>query len=409
MPVFEYQALDSTGKTRKGIINADSLKIARDKLKAQKLFPTSLQKTTWEAPRSKQKGKKRFRLNLQQVNQTEYVYTLRQLATLLSAGLPLDSALTGVMEQIKNKTLQKVMAQIRERVREGSSLAGAMEEHPRIFSPTFTAMIEAGESSGTLEMVMERLAEFAEQQAELRRKIQSTMAYPALMLIVGLGVVFFLMSYVVPRVTSIFLDLQQTLPLPTIILIKVSSVFQEYWLILLIVLGVLGLFLRWYIAKPKGKALFDRFILHVPLVGEIVKKVAIARFSRTLGTLLKNEVTLLTALDIVRNVVFNDVLARAIDLIRKQISEGQSIVGPITKSAIFPPVVSQMVSAGEQSGSLDEMLLRIGDTFENEVASRLTVMTSLLEPVMILFLGALVGFVVLAVLLPIFEMSQLVQ
>ncbi len=409
MPVFEYQAYDASGKVTRGIINADSLKTARDKLRSQKLYPTGIKKTTWESTDNTEKKRKGFSLSFQRINQTEYVYVLRQLSTLISAGLPLESALSGVTDQIKNKSLQKIMAQIRERVREGSSLAVAMEEHPRVFNPTFTAMINAGESSGTLEMVMERLADFAEQQAELKRKIQTTMAYPLLMLIVGVTVVVFLMTYVVPRITEIFIDLHQNLPVPTVILIAASSFIQDYWMAIFIALAVTGFALKWYASLPGGKVLFDRLVLHIPIVGEIVKKVAIARFCRTLGTLLKNEVPMLTALDIVKNVVANDVLAKAVALISKQISEGQSIVGPISRSSIFPPVMSQMVYAGEQSGTLEDMFLRMGDSFEKEVASRLTMLTSLLEPVMILVLGGLVGFVVLAVLLPIFEMSQLVN
>lgn len=406
MAVFEYTAIDGSGKTCKGIIDAESRKGARQKLRNKKLYPTAVAESRIE---KNNKKRKKFNFNLQRINRAEFVYAIRQLATLLSAGLPLMQALTAVLEQIKNKPLHRIFSQVRERVKEGSSLAQAFEEHPNVFPSEFTAMINAGESSGTLEMVLERLAEFAEQQMALRRKVQATLAYPLLMLVVGLAVVFFLMSYVVPKVTQIFLDLDQALPVPTIMLIKVSHFFQAYWWILLLTLILFLFALQRYAQTSKGKAYYDRLLLSIPFIGEIIKNISISRFTRTLGTLLKNEVPLLTSLDIVRTVVANHVLAQAITKIKLQVSEGQNLVTPMSKSNIFPSTVVQMTAAGEQSGNLAEMLLMIAENFDNDVTNRLTVLTSLMEPVMILVLGTLVGFVVLAILLPIFEMSHLVQ
>jgi general secretion pathway protein F len=406
MAVFEYTAIDTLGKKRKGIINAESPGVAGQKLRGQGLFPTSLDEVRAAKAQVRRKGRLLFG---PRVTQVDLVSAIRQMSTLLSAGLPLVQTLTGVVDQMPDNALKRILAQIKERVNEGMSLAAAMEEHPQVFGRAFTAMIKAGESSGTLELVLERLADFSEQQLALKRKVQSTLAYPLLMLIVGLSVIFFLMSYVIPKVTQIFLDMDQALPLPTILLIGASSFFRTYWWALLLLLLGLLLLLRRFKNTPRGQETLDRLALNIPLAGEIIRKLAIARFARALGTLLANEVPLLTALDIVRTVVGNTLLTESIDSVRTQVSEGRSMAQPMAGGSFFPSMAVQMVAAGEQSGQLPEMLLKVADIYENEVSTRLSTMTSLMEPIMILVLGAMVGFVVLAVLLPIFEMSHLVR
>jgi general secretion pathway protein F len=407
MPVFEYVAIDRAGKNRKGIIDADSARAARQKLRSDGIYPTRLEETH-AAEISETPSRLQFKLPLQRVRRAELVSTTRQLATLLSAGLPLVSALSGVLEQVKRPALRKVLSQVRERVKEGMSLANALMEHPAVFPSVYTAMINAGETSGTLELVVERLADFGEQQLALQRKIRSTLAYPLLMLIVGVGVVVFLMAYVIPRVTQIFVDLKQELPLPTTILIGVSELFQKYWPFAL--LAVIGCFFaaRYYVNTDAGRRRYDRMLLKLPVVGVIVEKVAIARITRTLGTLLHNGVPLLSAMEIVRSLVGNVVLRQALEEARQEISEGASITTPLARGGVFPPSVIQMISVGEQSGNLEGMLFKVAETFDSEVETSVTTFTSLLGPFMILFLAFFVGFVVLAVLLPIFEMSQLV-
>ena len=408
MPVFEYTAIDTAGKSRKGIIDADSPKTARQKLRAGGIYPTHLEES--RAPEIGQRlSRWQLQFIFQRVSRAELVSTTRQLATLLGSGLPLVVALSGVLEQVRRTTLRKVLSQVRERVNEGMGLAAAMNEHPAVFPSMYTAMIHAGETSGTLELVMERLADFGEQQLALQRKVRSTLAYPTLMLIVGLGVVFFLMTYVIPRVTQIFVEMKQALPLPTTILIWVSTLFQKYWLFMLLIGVLCWLSARYYCRSRKGQRYYHSLLLRLPIVGGLVQKVAIARITRTLGTLLKNGVPLLSALEIVRNLVDNVILAEAIEEARQDISEGASIATPLARGGVFPPTVIQMISVGEQSGNLEEMLFKVAEISESEVESRVATLTSLLEPVMILALGALVGFVVLAVLLPIFEMSHLVR
>ena len=407
MPVFEYIAIDRSGKSRKGIIDADSARAARQKLRSDGIYPTRLEETHADEI-SETPSRLQFRLPLQRVRRAELVSTTRQLATLLSAGLPLVSALSGVLEQVKRPALRKVLSQVRERVKEGMSLANALMEHPAVFPSVYTAMINAGETSGTLELVVERLADFGEQQLALQRKIRSTLAYPLLMLIVGVGVVVFLMAYVIPRVTQIFVDMKQELPLPTTVLIGVSELFQKYWpLALLAVIGFIFA-ARFYVNTDAGRRRYDRMLLKLPVVGVIVEKVSIARITRTLGTLLHNGVPLLNAMEIVRSLVGNVVLRQALEEARQEISEGASITTPLARGGVFPPSVIQMISVGEQSGNLEGMLFKVADTFDSEVETSVTTFTSLLGPFMILFLAFFVGFVVLAVLLPIFEMSQLI-
>jgi general secretion pathway protein F len=407
MPVFEYVAIDRAGKSRKGIIDADSARAARQKLRSDGIYPSRLEETHADEI-SERPSRLQFKIPLQRVRRAELVSTTRQLATLLSAGLPLVSALSGVLEQVRRPALRKVLSQVRERVKEGMSLANALMEHSSVFPSVYTAMINAGETSGTLELVVERLADFGEQQLALQRKIRSTLAYPILMLIVGVGVVIFLMTYVIPRVTQIFVDMKQELPLPTTILIGVSELFQKYWPLALLAIIACLFGVRYYVKTDKGRRRYDRLTLKLPIVGPIVEKVALARITRTLGTLLHNGVPLLSAMEIVRSLVGNVVLRQAIEEARQEISEGASITTPLARGGVFPPSVIQMISVGEQSGNLEGMLFKVAETFDSEVETSVTTLTSLLGPLMILFLAFFVGFVVLAVLLPIFEMSHLI-
>ncbi|WP_069857565.1 type II secretion system inner membrane protein GspF [Desulfoplanes formicivorans] len=408
MAVFEYKAIDGRGRSSRGIVDADSVRLAGQKLRGQGLYPSVI-KQVKSSPRQGRGDVRGRRFSLSRISRSQLASSIRQLSTLLGAGLPLVTSINGVVKQMKPGPLRLVLTQIKERVNEGSSLSDALEEHGSVFPPTFSALVRAGETSGTLELVMEQLADFEERKLALIRKIQTSLAYPVLMLVTGLAVVFFLLTYVIPKVTQIFLDYGQILPRPTIILIAISSFLQQYWPILFGGGLVFVLLVRFYVRTTTGRVRFHAFILRVPVVGPILHHAAISRFARTFATLLKNDVSLLTALNVVRNVVDNEVMATAIDASRKEISEGESIAAPLSRKGIFPETVIQMIAAGEQSGHLDAMLFKVAETSEMEVSTRLGVATSLLEPIMILGLGMIVGFVVLAVLLPIFEMSHLIR
>jgi general secretion pathway protein F len=331
----------------------------------------------------------------------------RQLAVLVHAGIPLVEALTALVEQADHERLKRVLGDVKQRVNEGSTLADALAAHPRVFADLYVNMIRAGEHSGALEVVLFRLADFTESQARLRAKILGTMAYPAAMLVIGSLVLGVLFTVVIPRVTKIFEDTRATLPWTTRGLIAFSSFMTEWWwaLLLLAVAGLWGFF-RWR-ATPRGRARWDRFVLDVPIFGRLVRTIALGRFARTLSTLLKSGVPLLTAMDIVRNVVGNVRLAEVIEQARDAIREGESIAAPLKRSGEFPPLVHHMVAIGERSGALEEMLANVAGAYEDQVETTVAALTSLLEPVMIVAMGGIVAFIVFSVLMPILQINTL--
>ncbi|MFA5321702.1 MAG: type II secretion system F family protein, partial [Smithella sp.] len=314
------------------------------------------------------------------------------------------------MQQEKNPLMKKTLAQIREQVNEGKGMTEAMSQFPRIFPPFYLNMVRAGEASGTINLVLERLADFSENQQALMSKVRSSLAYPIIMFFVGTLVIFLLMAFVVPKITTIFTEMNQTLPLVTIILIKVSNFLKSFWWLIFILLGAGAAGFKYMTSGTQsGRRTWDNARLKIPVMGQINLKIAIARFCRTLATLLQSGVPLLAAMGIVRNIVNNVVIGDAIRQAAKDLEEGKGLSGPLTKSGLFPPLVTEMIAVGEQSGSLEAMLNRIATAYENESQSSIMIMTSLLEPLMILFMGLVVGFIVISILLPIFEMNQLVR
>ncbi len=406
MPVYEYKAFNKKGKSVSGIIDADSGQEARSKLREQEIFITELEETA--AAQEKRRSSSTI-LFLSRVRPLEISIMVRQLSTLLNAGIPLVEALSAVIEQSDNRALEKVLSQVRESVREGMSFADSLSRHPRTFSNLMVNMIRSGEGSGSLEIVLLRLADFLEQQVELKRKVLSALIYPSVTISVALIVLLFLLTYVVPSVTKIFSDMQQSLPLPTALLIRVSRFTQSYWwlFLLLVLAGVSGI--KAYTKTERGRIRFDRLKLKMPLFGSLIRKIAITRFSRTLGTLLKNGVPLLHALEIVKNVVGNKILEATIEDARTHIGEGSSIHEPLKRSGVFPPIVIHMIYVGEKSGTLEEMLNKVADSADNEIDTTINALTSLLEPIMIVGLAVVVGFIVISILLPIFEINQLIH
>jgi general secretion pathway protein F len=406
VPVYEYRALNATGRTVKGIIDADSSKSARLKLRRNGIFPIELHEET--AARSEKRELDLLRF-LRRIKLQETAVMVRQVSTLLSAGLPLIESLTAVIDQVPNPALKKIMTQVRERVNEGSTLADAFAQHPRVFSPLIVNMTRAGERSGALEIVLERLADFSEKQVAFRHKISAAMVYPILMTFIGFGVLGFLLGYVIPTVTQIFQDLKQTLPLPTLLLIAVSDALRRFWWAGVVALVLMLFAIDRYGRTDAGRLVLDRLKLKAPIFGALALKVAIARFTRTLAILLKSGVPVLTSLDIVKNVVNNRVLQHIIEEARDNIREGQDIAPPLRRSQLFPPLATHMIAVGEKSGKLEDMLLRVSDAFETEVETTVQGLTALIEPLMILLMGAVVGFIALSILLPIFQINQIVR
>jgi general secretion pathway protein F len=308
---------------------------------------------------------------------------------------------------VDHEKLKRVLGDVKQRVNEGASLADALAAHPRVFSNLYVNMIRAGEHSGALEVVLVRLADFTQSQARLRSKILGTMAYPVFMMLIGTGIMGVLFTVVIPKITRIFEQTSAVLPWYTRVTIGISSFAAGYWWAILLFFGAAGwLFFRWK-ATPAGRARLDRFKLTVPIFGSVVRQIAVGRFARTLSTLLRSGVPLLTAMDIVRNVVGNTRLADVIDQSRDAIREGESIAAPLKRSGEFPPLVYHMVAVGERSGALEEMLGNVADAYEDQVDTTITALTSLLEPIMIVAMGLVVGFIVFSVLMPILQINNL--
>ena len=406
MPVFEYKGLSVEGKDARGFIDADNLQTAKLKLRRSGIFPVEVSEET----RKKADGESAaVRGILRRVKKQETTVFTRQLATLLTAGLPLMEALSATIDHIDDPLLKKTITRIREDVREGKSLADAMKMHPRVFSGLYTNMIQAGEASGALDIVLERLADFQESQVILRNKLWAAMTYPIMMLFIGAGVLIFLFSFVIPQVTKVFEDIGQALPLPTLMLISISDFFRLYWWAVVGGIFAVSFAIAKYVKTPQGKAGYDRLILKVPMFGKIIKLIAISRFTRTLSTLLASGVPLITSMDIVQAVVNNSVLSKILEDAKERVREGDALSEPLRRSGMFPSMVIQMITVGEKSGELEEMLSKVSEVFDNEVDTTVAGLTALLEPAMILFMGVIVLFVVLSILLPIFEMSQIVR
>jgi len=407
MPVYEYTALDRAGKNVAGIIDADSTVAARQKLRASGKYPVQVKETTTKARSETAAG---FSLPslFNRVSPDDIHALTRQLATLLNAGIPLVGSLDALMEQTTSPPLKKIIAQIKESVNEGNSLTVSLTKHPKLFSNIYINMVRAGEASGSLDVVLERLAEFGEHQQALKGRFQAALVYPIFMAIIGTGVLFFLLSFVVPNLTRIFTEMKQVLPLPTTILIWFSDFMRSYWWALVLLLGAVILGIKEFVKRPKGRYIWDTLKLRLPIIGQINRKIALSRFGRTLGSLLQSGVPLITSLQIVRNIVNNVLIGDVIDDAMEDIQAGKSLHLALSRSIWFPPVFRQMVSVGEQSGDLEGMLHKIADAYEREVETRITGMTALIEPIMILLMAVVVGFIVISILLPIFEMNQMI-
>jgi general secretion pathway protein F len=408
MPVYEYSALNKAGKTVKGIIDADSLAAARNKIRQTGNYPVDIQETVPVSKGVRGRKPPQFRL-AQRVRQQEVSIATRQLATLLGAGIPLVSALNGLIEQTSNPAFKRIIAQLKDSVNEGNSFTSALAEHPRLFSRIYVNMVKSGEASGSLDVVLEQLAEFGEAQQNMKSRIRAALLYPSFMAVVGIVVLFLLITFIVPSITKVFEDTQQALPLPTTILIGLSGFLAEFWWAFLLLVTGAVILLRYAVQQPYGRRVWDRLKLTLPLFGDLNTKIASARFGRTLGSLLQSGVPLVQALHIVKNIFNNVHLTRVIDEATEELEKGRSLSNVLKKSRWFLPMVVQMISVGEQSGALEKMLDKVADSYEREVETKVMALTSMIEPVMILVMGLLVSFIVVSILLPIFEMNQLIR
>jgi general secretion pathway protein F len=406
MPVFGYRGLSTDGRSVAGVVDADSARTARGKLRALGIFPTDIIAEAGAAPKAERFSLPRFR---RRIPPTELSLLTRQLGSLLGAGVTLVEALGALNDQASRAVTKRMLSQVRERVREGASLADAMAAHSDIFSDLYTSMVRAGETAGALEVVLERLADYSEKQAELIAKVRGALTYPIIMVCVSLAIMGFLVTYVIPQVSTIFQQTNQALPMMTQILMGISNFLIDYWWVL--ILGFVGLILGASVAlnRPAGRAFYDKWLLRVPYIGTTVTKIMTARFARTLATLLASGVQVLPALTAVKMIVTNTLLGDAIEKSRDEIREGHGMGQTLGRCGLFPPMLIEMIKVGERSGQLEPMLERAADSYEREVEQSLSQMTTLLEPLMTLMMAGMIVFMILAVLLPIFQLNQLVQ
>lgn len=398
MPVYKYKAINESGKSVQGVIDAESPKSASEKLKREGVYLSSLD----EAKESSSRSFNPFK----SIKISELAVTTRQFSTLISAGLPLEASLSALSEQTEDARLGQILAEVRERVSEGSSLANALGEHKNVFSDLYINIVRAGEASGTLDIVLLRLADFLETQAALTSRVRGALIYPMFMFFIGGGVLFFTMTYVIPRIAKIFEESSSSLPFMTLILIKISDFLNNYILLILIFVVILVFAAFRFNKTERGQLFFDRIMLKVPVFGKLTSMVVISRFTRTLGTLLSSGIPLLDALEIGEAVMGNRVYGKTLQEVRVNVREGASLAQPLRDSGVFPPLVTRMIAVGEQTGEMESMLTKVADIYDQQVETMVSTLTSLLEPVMIVIIGAVMAFIVFAVLLPIFNLTS---
>ncbi|HOW42572.1 MAG TPA: type II secretion system F family protein [Candidatus Omnitrophota bacterium] len=398
MSVFQYTAKDHNGRTVMGVVDSPSEADAVKVLQGKAFIVVSM----------KQVKAKAFAQAGGKIKLEDLVVFSRQLATMIDAGIPLVQALSILSEQVDNKALKDVVMTVRQDIEAGMSFCDALAKHPTVFSELFINMSRAGEASGMLDEVLDRLASYLEKTASLQRKVQSSLVYPAVVITMSMLITAVLLLKVVPTFKGIFEMLGGQLPLPTQILIMTSDILRKYFLLAVVAIVVVAILFKKYIGTPRGAYNFDNFKLRVPVLGELFQKVAVAKFSRTFSTLVKSGVSVLAALDIVAKTSGNKVVEEAIANARVAVRDGEPIAAPLTKSKVFPPIVCRMVGVGEQTGQLEKMLSKIADFYDDQVDAAVSGLTSLIEPMVIAFLGVIIGGIVIALFLPIFKITELI-
>jgi general secretion pathway protein F len=414
MPMYAFKGVANSGKTVTGVRDADSPKTLRQILRKDGVLVTSFElskggKAAKEANAKKGGLSKDVDLGgiFAGVKKTEIAAFTRQMATLIKSGIPLADSLAAMVEQQSNVRFKTQLAEVRSAVNEGMSFGDALAKHPKLFDELFVSMVRAGELAGNLDEVLSRLADFLEASQKLKSKIQSAMIYPAVMVVVGTGIMAVLMIKVIPQITSMFTSQGKTLPLNTRFLIASSQFLGSYWYILLgLIIGGTILFMNWS-KSAGGKPIWHRFLLRLPVLGELVRTINVGRFARTLGTMLQSGVPMLRALDTAKQIVGNVLIQDAIENAKKAVTEGESLAQTLKKSGQFQPTMIHMVAVGEKAGQLEQMLERVAVTFESEVDTKLSRFTALLEPLMLVVMGGAVAFIVFSILQPIMDLGQL--
>lgn len=408
MPLFSYKIIDAAGKEKKGTVECANRNAAKSKFMAEGYYITEIKELTKNDTLSFDLIKSVLAIRRRKVPLDEVASMTRLLATLQKAKIPLVEAIDAVAQQQENKVLQDALLMIKGKMNEGYSFSRSARDFPDIFDDLFCNMIAAGEESGATDRVLLRLAGFMESQVDLRNRVKGAMTYPVILLFVAVLVVGVLFTVVIPKLSKMFEDINMALPFQTKVLIWLSGFIGDWWwLILILLIAAFAVFKR-YIGTPKGEIWWSRLLISMPVFGRVNRMVAVSRFAKTLSTLLHAGVPILSAMDIVKKVIDNKVLENAVAAARENIKEGESIAVPLKRSGEFPPIVIQMISIGEQSGDLEEMLETLADSYEKEVTYTMDRLTSMLEPVMIVALAVVIGFIVFAVVMPILKINDAV-
>jgi general secretion pathway protein F len=402
MALYTYKGLKDNGKEVKASINADSESQAKQRIRSMGIMLISLKEE-----KSESESKKSGISFTSSVSVQDLSIVTRQLATLIKAKITIVESLSALEDQTENKTLRIVLSEVKQKVNEGSSLAQALKDYPKVFNNVFVNMVDAGEQSGTLEIVLIRLAEFTEGQVQLKNKIKGAMLYPIIMMVVGAILMGIIFIFVIPKITKVFVSMKKALPLQTVICIWISNFVKDYWwAIIIAVFAIWTLFVK-YISTKSGEERWHKFLLRMPIVGELVTMINVSRFCTTLSTLLGSGVPILTSLRIVSNLIANVHMQKAVLDARDSVSEGGSLATPLERSGYFPPLVTHMIRLGEKSGEIQQMLQIVGQNYDDQVNTKLGGLTSVLEPIMMVGMGGAVGFIVFAVIVPMMEIQQL--
>ncbi len=409
MPIFEYKALTPEGGTKKGIVDADSPKDARTLLRRQQLMVTTI-KLARSAKGASISNTLRKLQGIDKPNKkrNEQVAGItRQMASLLASGIPLAESLRALIDQAPDRQLESVFRDVRERVTQGLSLGDALAMHPAYFTPLYCSMVKAGEASGNLDQVLMKLSQFLQSQARMRNKVGAAMLYPMIMVGVGILVIAVLMTFVVPKITAMMKSQDKELPLLTEILITISDFMVNYWWLCMLGIAALIMCWNWILQSDRGRLTWDTIKLKIPVFGDLMIKQSVARFSKTLSTLLRSGVAAVQSIQVTKETLDNKLLQNCLQDVHDQLLEGSDISTPLRASGVFPPMVSYMVAVGEQAGNLEDVLEQIGDTYDEEVDLATTKLTSVIEPLVIVCLASVVAMIILAIVLPLMELQKI--
>lgn len=404
MSIYNYKGIDKGGSEVKGTINVEGMSAAKARVKSMGIMLIEIKEQTSGSV------KKSSGISFgNPVSIADLSLMTRQLATLLRAKIQVVEAFTALVDQTDNPNLKITLSEIRQKVNEGSSLAKALSDYPKIFDNVYINMVDAGETSGTLDVVLLKLADFTEGQLKLRNKIKSAMTYPVIMMMAGGGMIGIIFIFVIPKITKIFISMKKTLPLQTQVCIWISNFLISYWW-LLIIGGIAGWisFKKW-IQTESGRSKYDAAILKMPVIAEIVTMINVTRFCSTLATLLHSGVPILVSMKIVSNLISNVHMKRAVEESRQSVSEGASLTGPLIRSELFPPMVTHMIKLGEKSGELEPMLQIVAENYEDQVNTKLSGLTSILEPIMMVMMGLVVAFIIFSVVVPLIDLNSMTR